>query len=211
MTSEKPEHDATPSPPSSDVKKGEHGGAKSSAHWKHNEEHVLPKNRMSLVFTGLMACVFLAALDQVCTPPIRPPTPRSLLAVLGMLARSQGLTSYHRQSSPLLFQPSSQNSAVARTTVGLAGTLPDSVYYFIHCLICIYHPARTSSRRLPCPPCTANYLISSVRRRAFLSRHLWTSTYLEPRTEADSLRFDCGFPGEYNWSKYFHKLMLVVI
>lgn len=65
MASEKSEQDATPSPPSSDVKKAE-PGAKSSAHWKHNEEHVLPKNRMSLVFTGLMACVFLAALDQVC-------------------------------------------------------------------------------------------------------------------------------------------------
>ncbi|KAI0807335.1 MFS amino acid permease [Fomes fomentarius] len=37
---------------------------KPGKHWKDNEEHVLPKNRMSLVFTGLMACTFLAALDQ---------------------------------------------------------------------------------------------------------------------------------------------------
>ncbi|PIL23975.1 MFS general substrate transporter [Ganoderma sinense ZZ0214-1] len=73
MASEKPEHDAALSPPSSDVKKGDQGG-KSSAHWKHNEEHVLPKNRMSLVFTGLMACVFLAALDQISWADIIPQT-----------------------------------------------------------------------------------------------------------------------------------------
>ncbi|KAI1795901.1 MFS amino acid permease [Ganoderma leucocontextum] len=78
MASEKPEHDATPSPPSSDVKTGEQL-AKSTAHWKLNEEHVLPKNRMSLVFTGLMACVFLAALDQTIVATALP----TIVAKLG--------------------------------------------------------------------------------------------------------------------------------
>lgn len=32
--------------------------------WKQNEEHVLPKNRLGIVFFGLMCSVFLAALDQ---------------------------------------------------------------------------------------------------------------------------------------------------
>lgn len=50
-------------PPLSDPEKDEK--TKPGKHWKDNEEHVLPKNRMSLVFTGLMACTFLAALDQV--------------------------------------------------------------------------------------------------------------------------------------------------
>jgi hypothetical protein len=38
---------------------------------KDNEEMVLPKNRLVLVFIGLMLTVFLAALDQtiVCTSP----------------------------------------------------------------------------------------------------------------------------------------------
>ena len=56
---------AIPAPkPPSDVEKEDK--AKPGAHWKLNEEHVLPKNNIPLVFTGLMACVFLAALDQVC-------------------------------------------------------------------------------------------------------------------------------------------------
>ena len=38
---------------------------KPGASWKANEQHVLPKNNMPLVFAGLMLCVFLAALDQV--------------------------------------------------------------------------------------------------------------------------------------------------
>ncbi|PSR76053.1 hypothetical protein PHLCEN_2v8715 [Hermanssonia centrifuga] len=33
--------------------------------WKQDEEHVLPHNRLGLVFFGLMSCTFLAALDQV--------------------------------------------------------------------------------------------------------------------------------------------------
>ncbi|KAI0093668.1 MFS general substrate transporter [Irpex rosettiformis] len=32
--------------------------------WKQHEEHVLPRNRIGIVFLGLMACTFLAALDQ---------------------------------------------------------------------------------------------------------------------------------------------------
>jgi len=35
------------------------------ATWKNNEEHIVPKNRLGIVFTGLMCSVFLAALDQV--------------------------------------------------------------------------------------------------------------------------------------------------
>jgi hypothetical protein len=33
--------------------------------WKASEEHVLPHNRLGIVFFGLMSCTFLAALDQV--------------------------------------------------------------------------------------------------------------------------------------------------
>ncbi|KAI0064575.1 MFS general substrate transporter [Artomyces pyxidatus] len=32
--------------------------------WKANEQHVLPENRLWIVFAGLMGCTFLAALDQ---------------------------------------------------------------------------------------------------------------------------------------------------
>ena len=35
------------------------------ATWKNNEEHIVPKNRLGIVFAGLMCSVFLAALDQV--------------------------------------------------------------------------------------------------------------------------------------------------
>lgn len=35
------------------------------ASWKEDEEHVLPHNRLGIVFFGLMSCTFLAALDQV--------------------------------------------------------------------------------------------------------------------------------------------------
>ena len=38
---------------------------KTRASWKENEQHILPQNRLWLVFPGLMCCVFLAALDQV--------------------------------------------------------------------------------------------------------------------------------------------------
>ena len=39
--------------------------AKPGQSWKAGEQHVLPKNRMGLVFTGLCLSVFLAAIDQV--------------------------------------------------------------------------------------------------------------------------------------------------
>ncbi|KAF7973419.1 hypothetical protein HWV62_15227 [Athelia sp. TMB] len=38
--------------------------AKPGQSWKAGEQHVLPKNRMGLVFTGLCLSVFLAAIDQ---------------------------------------------------------------------------------------------------------------------------------------------------
>jgi hypothetical protein len=38
---------------------------KARASWKDNEEQVLPENRLWIVFSGLMCCIFLAALDQV--------------------------------------------------------------------------------------------------------------------------------------------------
>lgn len=43
---------------------GEKVHHKPGASWKANEEHVLPKNNLPLVFSGLMLTVFLAALDQ---------------------------------------------------------------------------------------------------------------------------------------------------
>jgi hypothetical protein len=32
--------------------------------WKTNEQHILPKNNLPLVFTGMMLAIFLAAIDQ---------------------------------------------------------------------------------------------------------------------------------------------------
>ena len=45
----------------------DHGAvkAKPGASWKDNEQHVLPKNRLGIVFFGLACCIFLAAIDQV--------------------------------------------------------------------------------------------------------------------------------------------------
>ncbi|KAI6005455.1 major facilitator superfamily domain-containing protein [Pisolithus albus] len=40
------------------------GKAPPGASWQDKEEHVLPKNRLGIVFLGLMCSVFLAALDQ---------------------------------------------------------------------------------------------------------------------------------------------------
>ncbi|ETW86054.1 MFS amino acid permease [Heterobasidion irregulare TC 32-1] len=52
--------------PATEIAAGEHidRKRKAGASWKANEEHVLPKNRLWIVFLGLMACTFLAALDQ---------------------------------------------------------------------------------------------------------------------------------------------------
>ena len=45
------------------------------ASWKDNEQQVLPENRLWIVFSGLMCCIFLAALDQVYFPFIIPTPP----------------------------------------------------------------------------------------------------------------------------------------
>ena len=39
--------------------------AEPGASWKEREQHVVPKNRLGIVFFGLMCTTFLAALDQV--------------------------------------------------------------------------------------------------------------------------------------------------
>ncbi|KDQ61019.1 hypothetical protein JAAARDRAFT_32018 [Jaapia argillacea MUCL 33604] len=52
-------NEVSPPSPIDEKAKQKHG-----AHWKANEEHVLPNNRLGIVFAGLMACTFLAALDQ---------------------------------------------------------------------------------------------------------------------------------------------------
>jgi hypothetical protein len=51
--------EANPNQPDHPVK------AKPGASWKDNEQHVLPKNRLGIVFFGLCCCIFLAAIDQV--------------------------------------------------------------------------------------------------------------------------------------------------
>lgn len=43
---------------------------RAGASWKDNEQQVLPENRLWIVFSGLMCCIFLAALDQVRFPLI---------------------------------------------------------------------------------------------------------------------------------------------
>ena len=48
------------------------------ASWKDNEQQVLPENRLWIVFSGLMCCIFLAALDQVHFPFIIPAPPNYL-------------------------------------------------------------------------------------------------------------------------------------
>lgn len=72
---------------SSDIEKGDNGNSNNLSELssaknkrkgsirtgdKSNEEMVIPKNRIVIVFVGLMLTVFLAALDQtiVCTFPI---------------------------------------------------------------------------------------------------------------------------------------------
>lgn len=47
--------------------------------WKANEEHVLPKNNLPIVFLGLMCCTFLAALDQTIVATALP----TIVAQLG--------------------------------------------------------------------------------------------------------------------------------
>lgn len=59
MSSNNPERSLTPvtnKPPPENLAPG--------SSWKDNETHVLPKNRLGIVFFGLCACIFLAAIDQ---------------------------------------------------------------------------------------------------------------------------------------------------
>ncbi|TBU32477.1 MFS amino acid permease [Dichomitus squalens] len=85
MASEKYDQGASPIAPalapalgaSSDLEKGRK--EKPVQHWKQGEELVLPKNRMRLVFPGLMCCVFLAALDQTIVATALP----TIVAKLG--------------------------------------------------------------------------------------------------------------------------------
>lgn len=44
---------------------------KTKSDWRANEQQVLPENNLPLVFFGLMASVFLSALDQVSKPQCR--------------------------------------------------------------------------------------------------------------------------------------------
>ena len=52
----------SPSPATVPVPKAKPGAA-----WKANEQHVLPQNRLVIVFIGLMMCTFLAALVKLFT------------------------------------------------------------------------------------------------------------------------------------------------
>jgi len=56
---------------------------KAGASWKDKEQQVLPENRLWIVFSGLMCCIFLAALDQVRFPLITqaPPTYSSVFSM----------------------------------------------------------------------------------------------------------------------------------
>jgi MFS family permease len=86
---------------------------KAGASWKEKEQQVLPENRLWLVFAGLMCCIFLAALDQVCLHHIL--YEPSLSPTIGLLLCD-------RPSLRLHYQPSSNISVEVRTTAGLAGT-----------------------------------------------------------------------------------------
>jgi hypothetical protein len=57
------EQDATTAMPMTDVEQGEHKKHVRTGD-KSNEQIVIPKNRLVIVFIGLMLTVFLAALDQ---------------------------------------------------------------------------------------------------------------------------------------------------
>ncbi|KAG1756595.1 MFS general substrate transporter [Suillus paluster] len=63
-------------PPSPAVKEAK---GKPGASWKKDEEHVVPKNRIGIVFFGLMCCTFLAALDQTIVATALP----TIVAELG--------------------------------------------------------------------------------------------------------------------------------
>ncbi|KAG1756583.1 MFS general substrate transporter [Suillus paluster] len=63
-------------PPSPAVKEAK---GKPGASWKKDEEHVVPKNRIGIVFFGLMCCTFLAASDQTIVATALP----TIVAELG--------------------------------------------------------------------------------------------------------------------------------
>jgi hypothetical protein len=67
MTSVNPDRTAIVEEPhtTEDAQKEDAQRVKPGSSWKASETQHLPKNRMGIVFAGLMACVFLAALDQV--------------------------------------------------------------------------------------------------------------------------------------------------
>ena len=67
--------------------------AEPGASWKAKEQHLVPKNRLGIVFFGLMCSTFLAALDQVSLHDIIFTWPDMA----------------YRQSWPPLCLPSSQN------------------------------------------------------------------------------------------------------
>ncbi|KAH9951233.1 major facilitator superfamily domain-containing protein [Amylocystis lapponica] len=58
MDEKHPQQSQTPAGTDSDAKEKQRGA------WKANDEQVLPENRLWIVFLGLMACIFLSALDQ---------------------------------------------------------------------------------------------------------------------------------------------------
>ncbi|KAH8927771.1 hypothetical protein BT69DRAFT_1347081 [Atractiella rhizophila] len=62
------------------VKDGKKKRAEAGAGWKgrKEEEHHLPKNRMWIVFTGLVLAVFLGALDQTLVSTALPAIVRDL-------------------------------------------------------------------------------------------------------------------------------------
>ncbi|KAG9226121.1 hypothetical protein CCMSSC00406_0005032 [Pleurotus cornucopiae] len=55
---------ASSDPPHDHAQRDEPAKAKHGSTWKNDETHVLPQNRLPIVFAGLMATVFLAAMDQ---------------------------------------------------------------------------------------------------------------------------------------------------
>jgi len=66
---------AAATPMANDIEEGQGAKKKTNVRTgdKSNEQVVIPKNRILIVFIGLMLTVFLAALDQtiVCTLPFR--------------------------------------------------------------------------------------------------------------------------------------------
>ena len=54
-----------PSGPTTDTTSTQARKQKPGASWKASERHVLPENRLWIVFPGLCLCVFLAALGMI--------------------------------------------------------------------------------------------------------------------------------------------------